>query len=167
MCLRTSILVDPFKVWGLLLFLTFCVTLNFIWVLTFIYKKKEWKLRWYQQWVTEDYSPVIHPKDLLEENEHLSYRSVSHVPRGTFQGFPSTLRFSDFTCIQGIVATLRLSRTKLTNPRKPPQSTIPVPAGSKLETSGKSPWPSPWGWGQLEQETPRPSPACSLTRGLL
>lgn len=64
-----------------------------------------------------------------------------------FQGSPSTLRFSDFICIQGIVATLRLSRTKLTNPRKPPQSTIQSQQVPNWRPVGKAPCPVPWAEG--------------------
>ncbi|VCX42465.1 unnamed protein product, partial [Gulo gulo] len=51
----------------------------------------------------------------------------------------STHRFSDSICTQGILAALRLFRTKETNPRSPPQSTAQVGAPLQIALKGKAP----------------------------
>lgn len=95
--------------------------------------------RRYQWRRTEKYCPVIHPKELPEKNKHMSCRSDGHLPGGTFQSSLSTHRFSDSICTQGVLAALRLFRTKETNPRSPPQSTAQVGAPLQIALKGKAP----------------------------
>lgn len=113
--------------------------------------------RRYQWKTTEKYHPVIHPKELPEENKPVSCRSEGHLPGGTFQSSLSTHRFSDFICTQGILATLRFFRSKETNARSPPQSTAQVGAPLQFPLVGKAPGrplPSSWDWGEVGQEIP-------------
>ena len=66
-------------------------------------------------------------------------RSDDHLPGGTFQSSLSTLRFSDFICTQGIMATPRLFRTKETNPRSPPESIAQGVVTLQIPPVGKPP----------------------------